>query len=348
VLEQGQCTQLVWEGVENATRISVSDMGRVGPAGRIDVCLEQNKTYVLTASGPGGIAQSSLEITVQVPSGPVIEYLRVIPSIIAPGACAQLEWGKVENSLSASIEPGIGGVGTPGSREVCPGATTTYVLTAVNPEGDSTAQTTLYVSTGTEPIPVIAFFTANPGNIQAGQCTTLTWGKVDYASAVTVDNRIGGVVTPGSQEACLAGTTTFVMTAEGPGGSVSSEVTVNVFSGPVANLPDLVAESILFEPNPCYRGRKCRVRLTVRNDGTVDAGPFVVRWAPDGQGQVPVEWDLERLAAGQQRELVYPWIPSRTAVNWRTLATIDLYDTIEEIEEGPANDLAQFITVLEP
>jgi hypothetical protein len=35
-------------------------------------------------------------------------------------------------------------------------------------------------------------------------------------------------------------------------------------------------------------------------------------------------------------------------VNWRTLATIDLYDTIEEIEEGPANDLAQFITVLEP
>jgi hypothetical protein len=348
LLSRGACTQLEWEGVENATRITLSDTGRVGPSGRIDVCPEESRTYILTASGPGGIVHSEVEIGVQQPAGPLIEYLRVVPSIIAPGECAQLEWGSVANSLSASIEPGIGGVGTPGSLEVCPGATTTYILVAENPEGNSTARTTLYVATDAEPSPVIAFFTANPGVIQAGQCTTLSWGKVDYASTVTIDNNIGGVVTPGSKEICLATTTTFIISAEGSGGTATSELTVNVSSGPVADLPDLVLESILFEPNPCYRGQRCKVRLTIRNDGSVDAGPFIVHWAPQGQGQVPVEWDLVQLKAGQQRELVYPWIPSSTAVNWRTLATIDRNNSVEEIEEGLANDLAQFITVLEP
>jgi hypothetical protein len=36
-----------------------------------------------------------------------------------------LEWGKVDNATSATIDQGVGGVGTPGSQEVCPGTTTT-------------------------------------------------------------------------------------------------------------------------------------------------------------------------------------------------------------------------------
>jgi pSer/pThr/pTyr-binding forkhead associated (FHA) protein len=347
-IAQGECTRLEWNGIENANRITLSDVGRVGTSGRIDVCLDATKTYTLQATGTGGSIEERVKITVQDPAGPIIEYFRVIPSIISPGDCAQLEWGKVENATLAEIEPGIGGVATPGEQEICPGTTTTYVLSAQDPTGTSVARAMLLVSSGTEPKPVISFFTANPASIQAGECTTLSWGKVDYATTVSIDNNIGGVASPESREVCLGTTTTFLMTAQGPGGTTEFELAVNVSPGKLADLPNLVIESILFEPNPCYRGQKCKVRIKMRNDGPVDAGHFIVRWTPEGEGQIPVEWDLDSLGAGQERELVYPWIPSRTNPEWWTVAIADLNDEITEIEEGAANSLEQFITVFEP
>ena len=347
-IEQGQCTRLEWGQVENAKRITLTDVGQVGTSGKVDVCLDATKTYTLKVAGTGGATEESVRITVEPPAGPVIAYLRVIPSIISPGDCAQLEWGKVENATSATIDPDIGGVGTPGTLEVCPGGTTTYVLTAKNPEGDNTAETTLYVSSGTESRPVVSFFTADPANIMAGECTTLRWGKVDYATSVTIDHNIGGVATPGSKEVCPGMTTTFLMTAEGPGGRTEYELTINVSPEQLADLPDLVLESILFEPNPCYRGQKCRVRVKVRNDGPMGAEHFVVRWAPEGEAEVPVEWDVDSLASGEEKELVYPWIPSRVREDWQTMALVDLNNEVDEIEEGLGNRLEQFITVLEP
>jgi hypothetical protein len=347
-IQQGECTRLEWGDVENATQITLGDVGRVGPSGKVDVCLDTTKTYTLQARGKGGTARESIEITVEIPTGPTIEYLRAIPSIISPGDCAQLEWGKVENSTSATIEPGIGGVATPGNLEVCPDTTTTYVLTAENPEGSSTAQTTLLVASGTELKPVVSYFTASPANIQAGECTTLSWGKVDYATAVTIDNDIGGVATPGSKEVCLTETTSFLLTAMGPGGTSEYDLTVIVSSGQLTALPDLVIESILFEPNPCYRAQKCKVRIKVRNDGDLGAGHFAMRWAPEGEDQIPVKWDVDGLGAGQEKELVYPWIPARAVESWRTVATIDVDAEVDEIEEGPTtNSLEQVITVLQ-
>jgi hypothetical protein len=339
---------LEWGNLENVNRASLTDVGQVNYSGKVDVCLDATKTFVLQAVGAGGITEESIQITVQEPIGPGIEYLRVVPSIISPGGCAQLEWGKVERAISAEIEPVLGPVGTPGSRQVCPGGTTTYVLTANNPEASSTARTTLIVSEEAAQQPVIAFFTANPANLRAGECTTLSWGKVDYASMVTIDQGIGGVATPGSQELCLGSTTAFVMTAEGPGGRTEANLTIDVIPGERAELPDLIVESIIFDPNPCYRGQRCRVRVKVRNDGPVGAGYFVVRWAPSGEESVPVEWDVDGLAAGGETELTYRWIPSRSDEQWWTLAIADLNGRVSEIEEGAANILEQYVTVLEP
>ena len=346
-VETGQCARLEWGQVENANSVTLGGVGRVKFPGKLDVCLDSTKSYTLKVTGPGGTVEESIQITVQPATGSIIEYFRVVPSIISPGDCAQLEWGKVKFATSATIEPGIGGVGTPGSRQVCPGGTTTYVLTAHNPEGTTAAHITLIVSSEPGQKPVIQFFTANPGSIQAGECTTLSWGRVDYAASVTIDHGIGGVATPGSKEVCLGTTTTYVMTAEGSNGMTEHSLTVAVSAGQLANLPDLVIESIFFEPNPCYRGQKCKVRVKVRNDGSVGAGHFVLRWAPAGTESVPVEWDLDSLDAGQEKELKYTWIPARIEADWRTLATVDAYDEVEEIKEATANTLEQFITVLE-
>jgi hypothetical protein len=230
---------------------------------------------------------------------------------------------------------------------VCPGATTTYVLTAQNPEATNSARTTLIVSSEAIQVPVIPFFTANPGSIQAGECTTLSWGRVDYAASVTIDSGIGGVGTPGSQEVCPGTTSTYVMTATGPGGTATLDVTVSVSPGRLASLPDLVIESIVFEPNPCFRAHKCKVRVKVRNDGPQSAGHFVLRWAPEGAEAVPVEWDLDGLGSGQEKLLSYTWIPDRLQDSWRTEAIVDANNEVAEIEEGEANSLEQFITVIE-
>ncbi|MGD8792766.1 MAG: FHA domain-containing protein [Anaerolineae bacterium] len=347
-IEQGQCARLAWGQIENSTRLVLSGVGAVGATGQIDVCLDRSKRYTLEATGPGGTVEETVQVVVEVPAGSIIEYFRVIPSIVAPGQCAQLEWGKVDNAAAAIIEPDLGGVGTPGTAEVCPVGTTTYVLTAENPEGTNTARATLIVSSDTAQQPVIPFFTANPSRIEAGQCTTLRWGRVDYATEVTIDNGIGGVATPDSKELCPSRTTTYVMTAVGPGGTTQSQQTVSVSPGQLADLPDLVIESILFEPNPCYRSQKCKVRIKIRNDGTQDAAHFVVIWAPEGSEAVPVEWDVPGLDEGEEKTLNYTWLPNRAQENWLTAATIDANDEVEEIEEGEANGLEQVVTVLEP
>jgi hypothetical protein len=136
------------------------------------------------------------------------------------------------------------------------------------------------------------------------------------------------------------------MTAIGPGGTTEYQVRVTVSPGQLADLPDLVIESILFDPNPCYRGQACKVRVKVRNDGPVDAGHFIVRWAPVAEDFV--QWDIHRLGTEEELTLNYNWLPNRADDNWRTVATIDVNDEVYEIEEEEANYLEQFITVLEP
>jgi pSer/pThr/pTyr-binding forkhead associated (FHA) protein len=347
-LERGSCTRLEWGGIKNARNVALTDVGQVGSEGKIDVCLNATKTYVLEAVGAGGTVKERVRISVRVPTGPVIEYFRIIPSLISPDDCAQLEWGKVENATSAIINQGIGGVATPGSLEVCPDVTTVYVMTAQGESSAFTSEATLIVSDRASQKPVISFFTANPASLRVGECSMLSWGKVDYATEVTIDRGIGGVATPGSKEVCLGSATTYLMTAVGNGGTTEQSVTISVSPGQLANLPDLIVESILFEPNPCYSGQECTTRIKVRNDGPVGAGRFTLRWAPSGEEAVPVEWDIDYLGAGRVKDLQYSWIPDQANEGWRTRATVDAYEEVDEIEEGAANSLEQTITVLEP
>jgi hypothetical protein len=76
---------------------------------------------------------------------PEISFFQANPSIIVAGECTDLEWGAVTNATAATIDQGIGGVATPGSRNVCPASTTTYVLTATGVGGTTTASATVTV-----------------------------------------------------------------------------------------------------------------------------------------------------------------------------------------------------------
>jgi outer membrane protein OmpA-like peptidoglycan-associated protein len=76
-------------------------------------------------------------------AAPTVSLMASPPSI-DKGKCADLSWTST-NASAVSIDPGIGGVAASGSRQVCPDATTQYMVTAKGEGGTRTASTTLNV-----------------------------------------------------------------------------------------------------------------------------------------------------------------------------------------------------------
>jgi outer membrane protein assembly factor BamD (BamD/ComL family) len=99
-----------------------------------------------------------------------------------------------------------------------------------------------------KPTPAIAFFAATPDSITEGECATLEWSGVTDANTVTIDQGIGGVGSPGNWQVCPSATTTYILTASGPGGSAAASVKVRVEPAP------FVAEWLGCEWIPVHAG----------------------------------------------------------------------------------------------
>jgi hypothetical protein len=79
-----------------------------------------------------------------------------------------------------------------------------------------------------ETLPVILEFVADPLTIDAGDSSTLRW-EVSDATSVEIDHGIGSVSLSGARSVSPASTTTYELTAHGPGGEAvaTAQVTVN-------------------------------------------------------------------------------------------------------------------------
>jgi len=86
------------------------------------------------------------------PGAPVISSFTASPSTITAGQSSTISWGAVTNGNSdvlvgsVVINPGLGEVGSPGSRIVSPGSTTTYTLVATGCGGTAQQQVTVTVN----------------------------------------------------------------------------------------------------------------------------------------------------------------------------------------------------------
>ncbi len=75
--------------------------------------------------------------------------------------------------------------------------------------------------------PSIAQFGAEPSTIQRGRSATLRW-SVDNATDISINQGIGAVQAQGTREVFPNDTTTYTLSAKGPGGTDSRSATVSV------------------------------------------------------------------------------------------------------------------------
>jgi peptidoglycan-associated lipoprotein len=80
--------------------------------------------------------------------------------------------------------------------------------------------------------PVIAQFAAEPTSIQRGQSATLRWQVTGDATSISINQGVGNVQATGNSRVQPDDSTTYTLTASGPGGSVTSSATVSVQAPP--------------------------------------------------------------------------------------------------------------------
>lgn len=214
---------------------------------------------------------STETITINPLPKPVIKSFTAYPISIPPTGSSLLSWD-VSYALSLSIDQGIGALhSAAGSIDVYPNATTTYTLTATGPGGSAAAQVTVSV---TAPPPVISSFTATPATIPPGQSSVLNW-SVNNATSLSLNP--GGAVTGTSLNVQPASTTTYTLTAMGPGGSTQAQTTVTVLQSSVISLTGGLMHSI-FAYNGLLWACGDRQYGTV-GDGVISDTPLLL-WTP--------------------------------------------------------------------
>ncbi len=85
--------------------------------------------------------------------------------------------------------------------------------------------------------PVVGQFTAEPSTIQRGQSSTLRWEVTGNVTSVSINNGIGTVRSTGNQQVSPTASTTYTLTATGPGGSITGSATVTVVAPPPPSTP---------------------------------------------------------------------------------------------------------------
>jgi peptidoglycan-associated lipoprotein len=74
-------------------------------------------------------------------------------------------------------------------------------------------------------------FTAEPSTIEKGQASTLAW-SISNATDMTISEGVGAVQSQGQRQVFPSETTTYTLTARGPGGMDEKSVTVTVTTPP--------------------------------------------------------------------------------------------------------------------
>jgi hypothetical protein len=277
-IRAGGSTELVWSADGNPSRVSIDQgIGDVEKSGRRKVTPTANTTYTIVAEGPSGPVQSSVTVLLEaaVPRPVIASFTADPPTIRRGSQTSRLSWQVTPADALVTIDQNVGRIQTGNAVTVQPANTTQYKLVARSPGG--TVNKTVTVEVVEPEPPKITSFTAQPESIPYHGSSVLSW-SVSGESSVSISG-IGPVQPEDRRRVNPAGTTTYTLTATGPGGSATKEVTVQVAA---ARAPVITTFSV----NPPVIVRGQIVTLTWKVEGevtgvTLDPGGQAIK--ADGQ-----------------------------------------------------------------
>lgn len=227
-VRQGQPTTITWSSTHAASAVLDDGTGSsyCPVNGSDSKYISKTTTFTVTVTGPGGTATDNVLVTFDSSTAPTVS-IAANPAAINPGESSTLTWQSYF-ATSAKIDNGIGNVVVNGSKVVTPVVTTTYKITVTGAGGLTGVATATIIVAGSVPSVVIS---ASPAIIVERGSSTLTWTTTNADSA-SIDNGIGAVPVNGSVSVSPMATTTYILTAIGPGGSNSTSVKVTVEKAP--------------------------------------------------------------------------------------------------------------------
>lgn len=234
----GREVAIEWESA-NADQITITpELGTVGEQGSVVVTPLTTTTYTLEATGPGGTVREIRTLLVRQPPEeepgpeprpPSISF-SVRPATIDPGDEVEITW-RTERANIVNILPGIGNVQTTGTIIRTISANTIFTLTAAGPGGTTTRQDTVLVRppasppAPADPPRLTARISVRPGTADPGDQLEVSW-VVTNATFVNIEPIIGEVEQVGTRVLSVNDTTTFTLSADGPGGRIERQDTV--------------------------------------------------------------------------------------------------------------------------
>jgi len=244
-ISSGGSAVLHWETLK-AAEVSIDQgIGEVGLGGSRTVSPDETTIYTITV-GDGQGRTVSNQVTIVVYQPPVVSLV-AYPTDIAQGHFSTLSW-TCTNADVIVLEPMGWTMSSSGSYMTNPGATTTYSIVATGPGGTTTASVTVTLHQ-----PPVLSISVDPQTIYAGQPATLSWTSSD-AVQVSMDNGIGSVALNGSLPVSPSQTTTYTVSATGPGGTATAAVTVTVNSIISLHIDSPAANSLIKRPDVLVRG----------------------------------------------------------------------------------------------
>lgn len=230
----GGATTLRWS-TSNADEVRITPAVSEDPLatdGSAQISPVETTVYRLTAIGPGGQEEETVEVVVHPP--PVIDLFEATPEEVPEGGNVTLRW-RTRDATSLLLDPDLGGNFPAqlfeGTFGVQPRDDTTYTLTALSGGGEVQATVSITVL----PRPVVSQFRVSRNEVTFGEEVTLSWTT---EHATTIELGPGLDVDPatvdGEHTFRPTATGSFVLSALGPGGrSDAQAVRVTVHPRPI-------------------------------------------------------------------------------------------------------------------
>jgi len=183
----------------------------------------RNRLMVFLRGRPGTSITIEVRRKAPVPP-PEVSFSANLPALKL-NESATLAW-TTTNADTVRIDQGIGAVEASATRIISPTETTTYTLTATGPGGTTTKTVTVTVH-----LPPTVSISAEPKAIQFKESSTLSWSST-HADTCIIEPGIGTVDPTGSTTVSPPETTTYTITATGPGGTATDSVTLPRITSP--------------------------------------------------------------------------------------------------------------------